>query len=350
MSFERMYVTNKGSLLSAKTLQGKKLEFDHIEIGSGIISGQPAAQEALANKEIECSINSIKIVNTNQIRISFLFTNKNLANAFYFREIGLFAIDPDTEEKVLYAYANAGDTAEYINNSSTSVIEKYININVAIDNAENVTINVDPTQSYVSQKEFDDTIEEINIKLENTIDQQELDDFKEEVTQKISTVYKYKGSVSTYENLPTTSQTIGDVYNVETADSTHKIKAGDNVAWNGSGWDVLAGTVDLSDYILKSEVEADYVKKTSIAPTTKTLTTTDFALDETEGLYKAVIADNRITASSMVIIDPLRASRSVVDEAKFEPDVDVVEGTATIYCTNQPTESITLQYTVIGGN
>lgn len=64
----------------------------------------------------------------------------------------------------------------------------------------------------------------------------------------ISSVYKYKGSVETYANLPSSGQTTGDVYNVETADSSHGVKAGDNVAWNGTAWDVLSGTVDLSNY------------------------------------------------------------------------------------------------------
>ena len=64
----------------------------------------------------------------------------------------------------------------------------------------------------------------------------------------ISSVYKYKGSVETYAELPQSNQQIGDVYNVETADSSHGVKAGDNVAWNGTAWDVLSGTVDLSNY------------------------------------------------------------------------------------------------------
>lgn len=64
----------------------------------------------------------------------------------------------------------------------------------------------------------------------------------------ISSVYKYKGSVETYAELPESKQQIGDVYNVETADSSHGVKAGDNVAWNGAAWDVLSGTVDLSNY------------------------------------------------------------------------------------------------------
>ena len=39
MGFERVYITKQGALLAAKTLQGKKIEFDHAEIGSGNLSG-----------------------------------------------------------------------------------------------------------------------------------------------------------------------------------------------------------------------------------------------------------------------------------------------------------------------
>lgn len=64
----------------------------------------------------------------------------------------------------------------------------------------------------------------------------------------LTTVYQYKGSVATYADLPTTGQKIGDVYNVETADPDHGIKAGDNVAWDGTQWDILGGNHDLSGY------------------------------------------------------------------------------------------------------
>lgn len=64
----------------------------------------------------------------------------------------------------------------------------------------------------------------------------------------LTTVYQYKGSVSTYADLPTTGQKVGDVWNVETADPDHGIKAGDNVAWDGAQWDILGGNHDLSGY------------------------------------------------------------------------------------------------------
>lgn len=64
----------------------------------------------------------------------------------------------------------------------------------------------------------------------------------------LTTVYQYKGSVATYADLPTTGQKVGDVWNVETADPDHGIKAGDNVAWDGAQWDTLGGNHDLSGY------------------------------------------------------------------------------------------------------
>ena len=64
----------------------------------------------------------------------------------------------------------------------------------------------------------------------------------------LTAVYQYKGSVATYANLPTTGQKVGDVWNVETADPDHGIKAGDNVAWDGAQWDALGGNHDLSGY------------------------------------------------------------------------------------------------------
>lgn len=64
----------------------------------------------------------------------------------------------------------------------------------------------------------------------------------------LATVYKYNGSVETYADLPTSGQQVGDVYNVKQADPDHNIEAGDNVAWDGTTWDILAGDTDLSGY------------------------------------------------------------------------------------------------------
>jgi len=66
---------------------------------------------------------------------------------------------------------------------------------------------------------------------------------KNEVDGKISSVYKYKGTVATYNDLPSNNLTVGDVYNVETD--------GSNYAWTGTTWDKLGGDIDLSGYQTK---------------------------------------------------------------------------------------------------
>lgn len=87
----------------------------------------------------------------------------------------------------------------------------------------------------------------------------------------IASVYKYKGSKANYAALPTEGQVVGDVYNVEAADSAHGIKAGDNVAWDGTKWDVLAGTIDTSAFATKTELGNKVDKVTG-----KGLSTNDF--------------------------------------------------------------------------
>ena len=82
---------------------------------------------------------------------------------------------------------------------------------------------------------------------------------KTEVDGKISSVYKYKGSVATYADLPSTDLTVGDVYNVQTD--------GSNYAWTGSVWDKLGGDIDLSGYQTKIDsshkLSADLIDDTS---------------------------------------------------------------------------------------
>lgn len=74
---------------------------------------------------------------------------------------------------------------------------------------------------------------------------------KSEVSSAVASVYKAKGSVNSFNDLPSNASE-GDVYNIKTAGGTdvngNSIKAGDNVVKVSNGWDVLAGTVDLTGY------------------------------------------------------------------------------------------------------
>lgn len=60
----------------------------------------------------------------------------------------------------------------------------------------------------------------------------------------LTDVYHYKGSVATESLLPSTGQSVGDVYDI-VAESTYG-PAGQNVAWTGTGWDPLGGIFTIS--------------------------------------------------------------------------------------------------------
>lgn len=79
----------------------------------------------------------------------------------------------------------------------------------------------------------------------------------------ISAAFIYKGSKDTYSELPSSGNKTGDVWNIVNADPTHGVKAGDNVAWNGTTWDVLGGVTDLSSYFNKSTDDADDITEWS---------------------------------------------------------------------------------------
>lgn len=68
---------------------------------------------------------------------------------------------------------------------------------------------------------------------------------KAEIDAKTSSFMKYKGQVETTNDLPSDAE-IGDVYNVKST--------GANYAWDGSGWDKLSETIDLSTFAEKTEV------------------------------------------------------------------------------------------------
>lgn len=75
---------------------------------------------------------------------------------------------------------------------------------------------------------------------------------------KINGAMKYAGSVDNYSDLPVSNNSPGDMYNVKNADAEHGVNAGDNVAWNGTDWDNMAGTVDLSIYATNDGVAATF--------------------------------------------------------------------------------------------
>ena len=128
---------------------------------------------------------------------------------------------------------------------------------------------------------------------------------KTEVDAKVSSVYKYKGSVANEAALPQEDQVVGDVYNVE--------DTGMNVAWDGTKWDKLGSTVDLSAYMTTETANSTFAtittvngkanKATSLSgygiTDAYTKTEADTAFMNSEEVESAITAKGYATTSAM---------------------------------------------------
>lgn len=153
---------------------------------------------------------------------------------------------------------------------------------------------------------------------------------KAEVDSKVSAVMRYKGSKDTYAELPTEGNIVGDVWNVANADAEHGIKAGDNVAWNETGWDVLGGVVDLSGYATKTDLndKVDKIEGSRLMTSTEgeklanieagaqvnkieSVAAGELAISEDKELSIVAIAQNKVTG-----LDTALAGKVNVEEGK----------------------------------
>lgn len=160
MAFDGIQITNRGRNLLAKAEAGlTKITYTKFSAGDGKLAGQmPITLKALINEKISFPVSRLKIQNENVVVPGFEFSNQGIASGFFFREVGLWATDPDLGE-ILYAYANAGEGAEYIDAQNTSaVLKKLFNFELTVSNTAQVTVVVDDTIIYATPQDVADVL------------------------------------------------------------------------------------------------------------------------------------------------------------------------------------------------
>ena len=180
-NFTPFKFTSVGLDLEYEAQAGKVLNFSKFVLGDGEYGGSIRDLTNLINPIREEPITRFEIVEIGakkRIRIGFSLDTTQITEGFYLREIGLFAKDPDTGNDILMFYTNAGETADYIsNNTSTTVTTKLINAEVYIDDVSEITATIDSSLVYALAKdtynktEVDEKIENINIKFEADIEE-----------------------------------------------------------------------------------------------------------------------------------------------------------------------------------
>ncbi|GIO33730.1 hypothetical protein J2TS6_48710 [Paenibacillus albilobatus] len=159
-SFGAKGLTNKGRVLQAKAQAGTQLRYTKYVLGDGQLGGQSIATLTnVISPKKSADVTRLWMHPLNEAIVGFVLSNQDVTTGFYFRELGLYAMDPD-EGEILYWYGNAGDTADYIPPTSTGdVVSKTIDIYVYVGTASNVTLTVDQNLAYVTHDELEAALE-----------------------------------------------------------------------------------------------------------------------------------------------------------------------------------------------
>ena len=152
-----MLLTNDGKKILRKGLIGKEIKFSKVAYGAGDFDYQTenvADLTALRDWKMDLPIVG-KEIQGGAVLILAQLNNFTLQAGFAAKEIGVFAIDPDTEKEVLYAYRNAGQEYNFIP-ANTGVVVKNTTMGywVEIGDAENITCEINFAFAYVSQEDF----------------------------------------------------------------------------------------------------------------------------------------------------------------------------------------------------
>jgi len=102
------------------------------------------------------------------------------------------------------------------------------------------TIKVNGTTQTITNKSVDITVPTKVSDITNDSGFQTASDVDDKIETALTSAMTYKGTVPTYADLPASGQKVGDFYNV-TAD-------GKNYAWDGTAWDDIGGSIDMSAF------------------------------------------------------------------------------------------------------
>lgn len=171
--FKKSVITDKGRALSAKILTGELMSFTKVRSSDHTFEGSIDFEKVTSIPSIrqEVDISNVDIINQYTVNIYTSFNNELLVEGYYFRVVGLYALDPD-EGEILYSIS-VTDKPDYMppNNGVTLSAIDYQFV-TSVSNSENVVLDISPSDT-VTKQEFD-TFKNRVIVIDNTVEALEL--------------------------------------------------------------------------------------------------------------------------------------------------------------------------------
>lgn len=177
MSAPGMFLTRDGMTILKKGLLGKEIHFTKAAFGAGDFDYDTESVldlTELRDWRIDLPIVKKFMENNGEVIIVGLLSNANLQVGFPAKEIGIYAKDPDTGIEKLYAYRNAGEEYNFIPANTGPVVQHLeFGYHVEIQDAPNVTFEINFAFAYVSQEDFDKHLKSYHAQLLDDVDDTE---------------------------------------------------------------------------------------------------------------------------------------------------------------------------------
>lgn len=155
MAINQTVITGAGRNLIAKATAGETIWFTRIVLGDGEIDVDLNEVDSMSHGSIEVPINSTKMKDPSTAVISGQYSTADLQDTFYFRELGVYAEDPDDGE-VLFSYGYADEPEQILPNGSATAFEEIVDVLIKFENSVNVSafITADTAASLADYEEL----------------------------------------------------------------------------------------------------------------------------------------------------------------------------------------------------
>ena len=148
--FPGLSLTVQGNKMILKSSTGKtedRLIITKAVIGDGQLTASIDGLTEIVSKKLEIGLSQVKEVANGQMQLQFNFDNRNVANGFYWREVGLYAKNGDSGEEKLIGYSNAKGLTSYIPDKTNVIPMQRLVIALGVGDNPNVKGEVDFTSA-----------------------------------------------------------------------------------------------------------------------------------------------------------------------------------------------------------
>lgn len=157
--FNAPITTNAGRSLYLSSMAGGDFQITTIKMGSGSISGPIPPMTAMVSPVITMEA-AVTDRMGEYLEVTGKFSNSDLAEGFSWREIAVFAANPEDPTNraadIMVLYQNAYETADFIPAASVETVEKNITIPVIMSAAADISCTLSKSMVFVSAQDLEE--------------------------------------------------------------------------------------------------------------------------------------------------------------------------------------------------